>query len=1090
MNVSRKIIISIIALFFSFFSVQAQKERSNGYGQNRVQHKNFDWYFYSTDKFDIYYYTGGQDFAKLGLEFLNKEFNRITDAIGYAPFNKTTIFLYNSFTDLQQSNIGVDGEQFDIAGRTDFIKLQLEVAYPGSAQKFKEELTYKLSKILIRDMMFGGSLAERVQSDYLLSIPNWFIDGAARYITYGWSVDMDDYIRDYLSRRNIKKLARLNDNDAGFIGQSVWNYISVKYGSGNLSSILNLTRYQRKEEVSIGSTLGLRFQTFVYEWQNYYLTANEAMKENYISPNRKNVIASKRNTDYQYSQVRVNSAGTKIAYALNYEGSYKVIVRDIESGKTNVVLRGGNRVLTQETNFNIPLIDWLNETTVGFIFDKAGIFYIGSYDLETKEKFEKPLQRFDQIHDFSFNDNGKLAILSANTDEKNDLFLISMRRSAIKRLTNDLFDDIHPKFVPGTDAIVFSSNRNTDYLDKAKSATSLSDLNDVSNLFVYDLDTTKNKLSRITNTLGKDFYPIPQNDRTIFYLTDQKGNTNLYRYSLDDSTSSQVTKFENSIKEFDLNGVNDEFTFLMLDDGLERIFLDKEFDLRMDNFTPYTFRQNVMQARALVKRIEDRAQKAAEKEKVDVSVEKDPLLPDSLLAKEDVAVTEADDSQEDFIDADDFVFEEDAQFKNESLSFLSILSNLESEPTVVGPLKYEPRFNIDNITTSFVIDPIRNFGIQLEAGLSDLLENHKLYGGVLFMTNFRNGDIFGEYQYLKHRVDFKVRADRKVIQFFDPSINTLAQKYSLNTITLGASYPINNAARISINPFLAFSNFTNQEQSLVAGIPPPSNFAPNSTNGFAGFKAEFVFDNTKIYGLNLYEGTRIKVKFSNYAGVSDPNTSFSKFLVDFRYYKRIHREITFATRVFFNGYSGRNRQYNLLGGVDNVLFRGQEPVRREEDSDTQPNYPFILSNQVDNSNILFSEIVTNLRGYNYGRLFGTNSLLVNTELRFPIFRYLSDGPIASNFLRNFQIVGFYDFGSAWTGDPPFSRENSVNTFRVETQTQFNATIRSFRNPWLASYGFGIRTVLLGYYVRLDWAKPVENFEVGDLKFHLSIGYDF
>lgn len=1091
MYVNKKFIFSFIAFVLVAFSVAAQQERNDGFGQNRVQHRSFDWYYYSTDKFDIYYYEGGKDYARLALDYLNKEYNRITDVIGYAPFNKTIIFLYNSYTDLQQSNIGVEGDQFTIAGQTNFVKLQLEVAYPGSAQKFKEEITYKLTKILLDDMMFGGSLAERFQSAYLLSLANWFTEGAARYVTYGWSVEMDDYIRDFLARKNLKKLARLDENDAGFIGQSVWNYIAVKYGTGNISNILNLTRYTRKEENSIASTLGLRFQTFVYEWQNYYLLGGQSMDQ-YTAPNRENMIVSKKNPDYKFSQVRVNSAGTKLAYAVNYEGTYKVIVEDIETGKKNTVLKGGYRVLTQESNYNIPLIDWLNEQTIGFIYDKSGMFFIGSYELETKERFEKPLPKFDQIHDFSFNYNGKLAILSANTDKRNDLFLVSMRRSAIKRLTNDLFDDIHPRFVPGTDAIVFSSNRNTRFLDEAKDITALADLDDNLDLFIYDLDTTQNELHHLTKTIGRDYYPVPQNSETIFFLSDQKGNSNLYRYSLRDSTYNQVTNFNKSIIEFDLNGVNDEFTFLMLDGGVKRIFLDKQFDLLKSNFTTFTPRQNVLQARALVKRISERNQQSeVTPEKPVVKVQKDPLLPDSLLAKEEPIITDTASTKDDsYVDADDFVFEEEAKFKNESLSFLSILGNLEAEPTVIGPLKYSPRFSMDNITTSFVIDPVRNFGILLEAGMSDLLENHKLYGGMLFMTNFRNGDLFGEYQYLKHRVDFKLRFDRKVILFDLNPEQSLAQKYSLNSITFGASYPINNALRVSFNPFFAFTNFSNLERNFVIGNPGQVQFAPNDTQNYGGFKSEVVFDNTKIYALNLYEGTRGKLSFSSFTGLTDIDKSFTNVTFDLRNYKRLHREITFATRLFYNGFFGKNKQNNLLGGVDNWIFRGDDPVRLEDDRSVPPNYPFILRNETDNSGILFSEVVSNLRGFNFGRLFGSNVLLFNAELRFPVFLYLSDGPIASNFLRNFQLVGFYDFGSAWTGTPPLNRDNSVNTFRVETDTQFDATIKSFRNPWLSSYGFGLRTVVLGYYVRLDWARPVENFEAGDFRFHLSLGYDF
>ncbi|MEL7148795.1 MAG: hypothetical protein AAFO69_20645, partial [Bacteroidota bacterium] len=483
----------------------------------------------------------------------------------------------------------------------------------------------------------------------------------------------------------------------------------------------------------------------------------------------------------------------------------------------------------------------------------------------------------------------------------------------------------------------------------------------------------------------------PQNSETIYFLSDQKGNVNLYRYELRDLTYSQVTRFKRSIKEFDLNSINDEFTFLMLDGGIERIYLDKQFDLRQTNFTAFTPRQNILQARALVKRLETREQekKQAAQQQAEQQPEKDPLLPDSLMAKDETPIvkepTQSDaktDKTDEYKDADDFVFEEEAKFKNESLSFLSILGNLESEPTVVGPLKYAPRFNMDNITTSFVIDPIRNFGIQLEAGMSDLLENHKLYGGVMFTPNLSQGDLFGEYNYLKHRVDFKLRVDRKVITF-NPQETTLAQRYSLNSVSFGASYPFNNALRFSISPFYTFTNFTNLEQNFVIGTQSPTGFAPNSREDYIGFKSELVFDNTKILALNLYNGTRGKIQFSNYSSASNARNSFSRLMVDLRHYQRIHRELTFATRVYYNGFYGNNEQFNLLGGVDNWVFRGGDPVRPEGDRSVPPNYPFILNNNVDNSNILFTDVVTNLRGYDFGRLFGTQAFLFNAELRFP-----------------------------------------------------------------------------------------------------------
>ena len=144
----------VLSLFLTGSYVSVAQTYSNEFGQNRIQYKNFEWLYYSTTNFDIYYYSGGGDYAKQTIDFLEEEFNRLTDLLGYAPYAKTKIFLYNSIHDLQQSNKGIEGATFTIGGRTDFIKLQMEVAHPGSVAKFKEELIYRLSRILIEDMIY------------------------------------------------------------------------------------------------------------------------------------------------------------------------------------------------------------------------------------------------------------------------------------------------------------------------------------------------------------------------------------------------------------------------------------------------------------------------------------------------------------------------------------------------------------------------------------------------------------------------------------------------------------------------------------------------------------------------------------------------------------------------------------------------------------------------------------------------------------------------------------------------------------------------------------------------------------------------
>ena len=98
------------------------------FGQNRIQYKNFDWVYYSTNHFDVFYYAEGGKYAKEAIDFLEDEFKRLTDVLGYAPYSKTKIIIYNSVTDLQQSNIGIDDAVFTIGGEMSFSKLQIEMA--------------------------------------------------------------------------------------------------------------------------------------------------------------------------------------------------------------------------------------------------------------------------------------------------------------------------------------------------------------------------------------------------------------------------------------------------------------------------------------------------------------------------------------------------------------------------------------------------------------------------------------------------------------------------------------------------------------------------------------------------------------------------------------------------------------------------------------------------------------------------------------------------------------------------------------------------------------------------------------------------
>ena len=1071
--IRKSILILIASWSFSFLHAQ---HYSTPFGQNRIQYKNFDWYYYSTNNFDIYYYPGGQEYAIEAVSFLEDEFISLTDKLGYAPYSKTKIFIYNSIHDLQQSNVGIDGAVYTIGGRTEFVKLQLEVAYPGQAHKFKQELIHKLSSNLIEDMMYGGSLAEIFQNSYLLSLPDWFIDGAARYIAYGWSREMDDFLRDYMSRKKIKKLSRIDGEEAAIIGQSIWNYIAVKYGESNISNILNLTRIIRKEENSIGNTLGLSFKTFLNDWQNYYLIQKSEVEENYTSVNPDAELEKIRGVkDLVTTSVSFNKDATKVAYAVLKNGKYIVYSKDFNSGNTKKIVKGGYQINGQDVDKQLPLLDWQDNSTLGVILFRRGFLYLNTFNIETGEKRQKPLTRFRQVESFSFNDNGRLAVISGDIDGQNDLFLTAMNRSALRRITRDVYDDLDPTFVPGTAAILFSSNRANDSINVA--SVSLEALEDNFNLFSYDLDTSTNKFYRITNTISNDRKPYVRNQSEIYYLSDQKGISNLYRYSFRDSVHSQITDFDKSILSYDLHFAPNKFTYLTLNDGEVKIFLDTTTNLSTNKFTQETPRQRRKNAIRVVTRVLNNRQ-AQEKEQLSEK-EKDTSDTDDFEFEEDNKIDSTASENPNWIDTDNYVFEDESQNAYQPESFFSKYQSFEQESDRIGPIPYRPRFAFNNVITSFLWDPYRDFMMLLETEINDVLENYKLKGGTLVRPDLSQGDVFAEVQYLKYWMDFKFRLDRKTYQIEKSSDRNFRQKYQLSRYKLTASLPITHTFRVEASPFFTRTGFTNLNYLSVTG--QASDQAQNNVQNYAGITTALIFDNTIEKSFNLFQGTRALLEYTHHVNAENPARNFSNLRFDFRHYQKIHKEITLASRILYGKQMGPARKDYMLGGMDNWLFAKRD-VQGEQD-------PLSFENNRDNSDLFFNEFVTNLRGLDYNEAFGSDALVLNSELRVPLFQYLTNGPIKSNFLRNFQVISFIDIGSVWTGKPPFKDGRPI-TRHYDGPAPFEAEIVKYQNPWLGGYGWGLRTVLFGYYLKFDVATPYLDGETRTKRIYFTLGLDF
>lgn len=1119
---------AIVAILFSvvFTSMFAQQAREV-FGKNRIQYKKFEWNYLGSENFDVHFYGSRRKAAEEALQYLESEFDRITDLLGFYPYQKTKVFLYNSITDLQQSNMGLNANRYSPGGETEFVKPYVEIAHPGNLDEFKEELLYKMADLMVNQMMFGGNLKDAFQNSVLLNLPEWFVEGTSYYVARGWDEEMDDYVRQLVKSKKANKALRMSGKEAALVGQSIWNFIVEKYGKSSINNILNYTRIIRNEEKSILITLGIPFNQLLIDWKVFYGGIDSKIQQNYTAAEDSLKFSDKHRSELIYTTVKISPDGKKIAWAENYRGKFKVIVKSLENSNETVILRGGNAVIKQTVDYRVPLLNWADANTLGVIGVKEGQYIFWLYDLTTKTKLPRELDKFSNIRSFSFSNNGRLVIVSADFEGQNDLFLLASRRDRTKRLTNDKFDDLDPSFIPNSNTIVFSSNRVSDSLKTG--ATNLQKLTANYNLFLFNIDTTLSKLTRITNTLSRDLHPRAIDEHNFYYLSDQRGMVNLFKYNSQSGIYSQLTNFNSSIKEYDFNYENKMLALVMTHRLTEDIFVDRDFNFDRQIFTPATRRKEILQARVFTERKKKDQSKITSikelintrrKEKTDTttirslaqpkknvaqnSIRKDSAQtivvntddysfdePSTQVLKKD-SVSEKVNKNEKSINTDDYVFEEEAvKAKQPSETFLTRYLKARDVSRVTGPFAYSPKFSYENLVSSFVIDPLRGWSFRLETQMNDMLENYRIYGGIQAAFDLKSGDVYGEFQYLPKRVDLSVRFDRKVIFWQPPNretFNAENQKYSFQKIEFGASYPISVRTRLTLKPFVGYTQFVDR-----GFVSPYSNLSPTTqlplplqdplNQFYTGARLEAVFDNSLTTGMNIIEGTRGKIGGVLYVANGNSAKNFSQIYADVRHYQKIYKEIVFAVRGYAGSFYGSSPKNYALGGMDNWIansFNYQGTLN-----------PFVSSVGTYNENLLFVEFATSLRGFDYGTLYGNSVALANAELRMPLIRALSGGPITSNFFRNLQFTAFYDIGSSWTGPIPLDNESNGRRRIVGGEPNaFEASIKEYLNPWLYSYGLGFRSIILGYYLKVDVAWPTENFVIKNPRAYVTLGFDF
>ncbi|GAC1368341.1 MAG: hypothetical protein NVSMB30_04580 [Hymenobacter sp.] len=1058
-------------------SVARAQTAQEPFGRVRIQYKPFRWQQLSTQNFNVMYYDGGEGSARRAAEYAEKELQRITALIGYYPYSKTTLLFYNSVGDLRQSNIGLNVSQQQInGGETPLARMsKVQIAFSGQETEFKRELSTQITRVLLNDMMYGGSLKEVLQSSYLLQLPDWFIGGASAYAAEGWSVDMDGFMRDMTKQYPTgSRTAPFFLRSSTLAGQSIWNYVAERYGYTTIQNILNLTRITRDVEVGISSSLNVPYKVFLKDWLAYYRELNGAPTATLVEPDNKFRQGGRNRHADVFSQPIISPNGQLVAYAQNEQGRYRVVVVDRDGRHRRVLSRGAYRTPDQQVETRLPVLAWRGNAQVAVAEMSRGEMALHLRDADGRGllrrvreaiRFSRPASLFaayDEVLSMSYSPDGKALVFSAVRNGQNDIYLLRAGSRKAEQLTNDLFDDVQPVFLPGGQGVVFSSNR---YLDSAGQARPALFQNVVNNydLFVYHLDGRATPVETVVSTISNETRPRALSDDEILYLGEESGVRALYRYSLKTKQRTPLTTWLPNTQDFDYNPLTAALVFVAPAQARDILYLYPNYPLPAALPFTKTARQQTLEARSAAPR---------------TPAPPKPTPTSAAVTPADSAATpptapgrrKADST----VNTSDYQFEEDepvqpsaARRPARTAAATSAKASATGDtPALSGPFRYDTRFMADNVSTSLYVDPLLGLGLQFKAALTDVLENQRIDASLFGLFDLRTSNIRASYTNLTHRYDWGI-SYQKQAYFFD--LNGGRYRYGRHEVAPTIAYPLTHNLSVRGGP-----RFVNISRTRLGDV---STEEDQSTNYF-GYNGELVFDNSLATGVNMVTGTRLKASILSLNSPSNKELNFSKFVVDLRHYQKIHRSIVWANRASYGQFFGPRPQLFRLGGMDDWLNAGYQGNR------FLPNYS--APDQVFNQ-----EFVTDLRGFDYSARSGPRYLLFNSELRIPIVQYFAHRPIYSGFFRNLQLTGFADAGTAYSGTNPFGTDNSSNTQVVfPPGNYFSATVVNFRNPFLIGYGVGARTTLLGFYGKVDVAWGQEDYVTHAPKFYFTLGYDF
>jgi len=990
---------------------------------NRIQYHKYNWRAYHTKTFHVYFPAGNDSLCAFTVKELPTAIALIKKRLVGANIKDISIIIYPSTDQQYETNIGAyEPQQYTLPT---FVSKggRIVLAYNGSYDDLKQQLYNALAQQVWETQLQDDNLEAQAKGTTKPTsksskndIPDWYKEGAIRYLGNGWAIADEDMLRTSFVQNHFTGYQQVLAYEPKLAGLAFCYFLTERY----MPTIVAQTFTQFKKKKSLTRVIRLvtkrTLDTLYSQCFNYYAlrfkTDTSVKPATAVSkltiPHRKGIVRN----------ILISPAQDQVAYVDYYNNTRTIYVYDTILHKTHKIASYKLAPwIDDHSRDQYPLLQWHSGGQLFVAMPVKGRIQIRRYTTDGRLLETTKLFGVDGITAMQPEDNDNF-VLAAYRKGQGDLVRYNDLKEKYTPFTDDSWDDSYP-VLTGTKnggELYFVSDRPKKNGPRIY-LIGVGYKKDTLYQGIYHLKAGKLQPVVIdsVNYVKWDKPVAIPNDELLVTHT----KYGIERFAVLDPFTSKVTTLEPSRPYQYLSGSGQiafyksgkdsvSVTEEPLHDWMERTKITKsdttspwlvdyrkravrqakeDSILNKARDTTHTFLEQVLKAKPKKK-------KAAIKDSTDNSVIYDPKKTGAYILQLHSAYFTAKVNNDYFINRYQPYQSNQGEFKFPEL------------------------------------------GAMAQGGFTDVLENHHFTMAYRIPSATDGSLFFVKYENTTKKVDWGLSYFRDVETLQpDPNRNWVDEN--------GNTYP--NTAKVKthyyelffkdpINYDCAFGLETavRQDATIFLATDKRSlDFAPYLSNWSI---------TTLSYTMNklhptlpfLFKGVYVKAMVDGFKGFSQEGPALFGSTVDVAYHQPLYKYITLVTQVHAGYSAGQEKILYNLGGVDNnVTPRVDSSVHFAQ------NAPYA-----------FQTLVTPFRGYYQNTLYGNEFLLFNADLYFPIFKTLIPIETPLPAINNLQLGIFSDAATAketWNTTP--------------------------NNKWLPSYGLSARTSLAGYPLRVDVAWP-------------------